>query len=396
MHKITVAGAGYVGLSLAVLLSQHNQVTLLDINPKRIAMLQKRISPLKDDILQEYLSKDTDLVATTDINTAYTDAEFVFIATPTNYDDVTDQFDTKSVEEVIALADEKCHKAIIVIKSTIPVGFTQKMAGKYQDLKLIFSPEFLREGNALTDNLYPSRIIAGYPHGEASKEDAQKVIELLKEGALNEPPVMVMDSNEAEAVKLFANTYLAMRVSFFNELDTYAMEHGLKARHIIDGVCADTRIGDGYNNPSFGYGGYCLPKDTKQLLANFGLIPEEIMKAVVSSNDTRKKYIAQQIQKRLEATDGKTIGIYRLTMKTGSDNFRSSAIQSIINILRGQGISMILYEPIIEEDTWNEIPVIKDLENFKTQSDIIISNRRSSKLEDVKHKVFTRDIYTRD
>jgi len=393
--KIAVAGTGYVGLSLAVLLSQNNSVKAVDIIPEKVEMINNKISPIKDKEIEDFLkTKTLDLTATLDAEDAYKDAELIIIATPTNYDPEINFFDTSSVEAVIEKVKEVNPKAYIVIKSTIPVGFTQSAAEKLQFSNLLFSPEFLREGKALYDNLYPSRVIVGtLSDDERSKDIAKKFAKLLCDGAEKEDiPVLFMHSTEAEAVKLFSNTYLALRVSYFNELDTYAELKGLNTRSIIDGVCLDPRIGAYYNNPSFGYGGYCLPKDTKQLLANFKDVPNEIIKAVVTANQTRKNYISE----RVLCGDPKTVGIYRLTMKAGSDNFRQSAIQDIIFNIKNAGKKILIYEPTCKETEFFGCEITSDIEKFKRDCDIIIANRSSEDLCEVSDKVYTRDLFSRD
>ena len=388
--KISVAGTGYVGLSLATLLSQKHEVYALDVIPEKVEKINNRISPIQDEYIEKYFKeKELNLKATLDYKEAFEGARFVIISTPTNYDEKTHFFDTSSVEDIIKKVKEiNDPNTIMVVKSTIPVGFIKNMKEKYDIDNIFFSPEFLREGKALYDNLYPSRIIVG----EKSKR-AEEFAHLLSESAIKEDiTVKYMDSTEAEAVKLFANTYLALRVSYFNELDTYAELKGLNTKDIIEGVCLDPRIGTHYNNPSFGYGGYCLPKDTKQLLANYNDVPQTMIKAIVDSNDVRKQHIADMILAR----NPKTVGVYRLTMKAGSDNFRASAIQSVMEKIRAKGIETIIYEPTIKEDTFEGYKVEHNLDNFKNNSDIIIANRYNEELEDELDKVYTRDIFSRD
>lgn len=393
--NIAAAGTGYVGLSLAVLLSQHNHVTAVDVVPEKVEKLNNWVSPIQDDEIEKFLreheERGLDLHATLDGAEAYKDADYVIIAAPTNYDAQKNFFDTSHVEEVIELVMSVNDHCMMVIKSTIPVGYTESVRKKYQTDRILFSPEFLRESKALYDNLYPSRIIVGCPEGR--RAEAETFAKLLQEGAIKENiPTLFMGLTEAEAVKLFANTYLALRVSYFNELDTYAEIKGLSTRDIIDGVCLDPRIGTHYNNPSFGYGGYCLPKDTKQLLANYKDVPETMIRAVVEANETRKQYIADHIA----SLSPKLVGIYRLTMKSGSDNFRSSAIQGIIERLKEKGMDLIIYEPTLDKDTFEGVPVTHDLDGFRETSDIILANRVSEDLLPVKEKVYTRDLFSRD
>lgn len=386
--KIAIAGTGYVGLSLATLLSQKHQVVALDILPQKVEQINQRISPIKDEYIEKYFKeKKLHLAATLDYKLAFKDADFIIISTPTDYNDETNRFDTASVEDTIEKALSVNNKATIIIKSTIPVGYTEKVRAKYHSKNILFSPEFLREGKALYDNLYPSRIIVG-----DTTEAAKKFGSLLQECALNDPPVLHMPSTEAEAVKLFSNTYLALRIAYFNELDTYAEVKGLNTKDIVNGVSLDPRIGNFYNNPSFGYGGYCLPKDTKQLLSNYDQVPQNLIGAIVKSNQTRKAHIVQNVLNR----NSKTIGIYRLTMKTNSDNFRSSAIQDIIEKLKDNGLKILILEPTLDADTFDECPVVSDVDEFVTQSDIILANRLDETIIKYKEKVYTRDLFERD
>ena len=393
--RIAIAGTGYVGLSMAVLLAQHNTVTAVDIVPEKADLINRRISPIADSEIQEYLStRPLDLTATTDGDSAYRNADLVLISTPTNYDPDQNYFDTSSVESVIRQVMAVNPSAAVVIRSTVPVGFTESARVKHGCRRLLFSPEFLREGRALYDNLYPSRIVVGVSQDDSQlRQTAEDFAALLREGAVKKDiPVRFMAPAEAEAVKLFANTYLALRVSYFNELDTYAQVRGLDTRAIIEGVCLDPRIGDQYNNPSFGYGGYCLPKDTKQLLANYRDVPQNIISAIVAANSTRKDFIAEQILAR----HPRTVGIYRLTMKAGSDNFRQSSIQGVMKRIKAKGVEVVVYEPALREDRFFNSRVIRDLDEFKRVSDVIVANRYSDDIRDVPDKVYTRDLYFRD
>ena len=393
MKHIAIAGLGYVGLSLACLLSKHNEVTAIDIDEQRVTSINNGVSPIKDPDIEPYLTTTPEtLTATSEAEAAYGKAEYIIIATPTNYDDETHQFDTSSIEAVLDQIVSSGTSADVVIKSTIPVGYTMAISGRYPDLRIMFSPEFLREGHALHDNLHPSRIIVGITRPEDAPY-AEQFAELLREGSLDpNVPTSVTGSTEAEAIKLFANTYLALRVSFFNELDTYAASKGLDSRQIIEGVCLDPRIGNHYNNPSFGYGGYCLPKDSKQLLANYDDVPQNLIRAIVDSNATRKDFIAKQI------IDMKPqiVGAYRLIMKAGSDNFRQNAMLDVVKRIQAAGIEVVVYEPSIDGKTFQDCTIIHSLDDFKTACDVILANRLADELLDVETKVYSRDLWQRD
>ncbi len=386
--KIAIAGTGYVGLSLATLLSVNHEVVALDIIPEKVAKINSRISPFHDEYIERYFKEHTlNLTATTDPVRAYKDADYIIISTPTNYDDITNFFDTSSIEDVLTYVADINPNTTVIIKSTIPVGYTESIRQKYPIKNIIFSPEFLREGKSLYDNLYPSRIIIG----DTTKE-AREFGELLKSCALNDPPVIYMSPTEAEAVKLFANTYLALRIAYFNELDTFAEINHLETKNIIEGVSSDPRIGNFYNNPSFGYGGYCLPKDTKQLLSNYSRIPQNLIESIVKANQTRKTHIANMILNK----SPRKVGIYRLTMKAGSDNFRSSAIQDIIELLKANHLEIIIYEPTLNSSTYQDCQVINNLDVFANQVDLIIANRVDKAIKKYSHKLYTRDIFARD
>lgn len=405
--NIAVAGTGYVGLSLAVLLSQHNHVIAVDVVSEKVDLINRGLSPIADTEIEDYLANhDLSLTATLDGASAYTEADMVVIATPTNYDSEKNYFDTRYVEQVIELVLQVNPSAVMVIKSTVPVGYTKDISERYPEGKFLFSPEFLREGHALYDNLHPSRIIVGVPSESLHREELEKAAvvfaELLAAGSLDaETPILVMRATEAEAVKLFANTYLALRVAYFNELDTYACVRGLDASQIIEGVGLDPRIGGHYNNPSFGYGGYCLPKDTKQLLANYDEVPQNLIEAIVEANRTRKDYIADEVLDRVahlvyQGVAQPKVGVYRLTMKTGSDNFRASSIQGIMKRIKSRGVPVVVYEPTLSDDEFYGSEVVRDLDVFKGECDIILANRWSPELDSVRDKVYTRDLFKRD
>lgn len=405
--NIAVAGTGYVGLSLAVLLSQHNHVVAVDVVPEKVDLISQGLSPIADAEIEDYLANhDLSLTATLDGASAYAEADMVVIATPTNYDPEKNYFDTRYVEQVIELVLQVNPSAVMVIKSTVPVGYTKDISERYPEGKFLFSPEFLREGHALYDNLHPSRIIVGVPSESLHREELERVAvvfaELLAAGSLDaETPILVMRATEAEAVKLFANTYLALRVAYFNELDTYACVRGLDASQIIEGVGLDPRIGGHYNNPSFGYGGYCLPKDTKQLLANYDEVPQNLIEAIVEANRTRKDYIADEVLDRVthlvyQGVTQPKVGVYRLTMKTGSDNFRASSIQGIMKRIKSRGVPVVVYEPTLSDDEFYGSEVVRDLDAFKDECDIILANRWSPELDSVRDKVYTRDLFKRD
>ena len=393
--KITVAGTGYVGLSISILLAQFNEVTACDIVQAKVDLINNKKSPIVDKEISEYLeSKPLKLKATCDTSIAYDSPDFVVIATPTNYDSEKNFFDTSSIEAVLKIVSQKCPQTTVVIKSTIPVGYTDSLYNAFPNLNILFSPEFLREGHALYDNLYPSRIVVSYPKSKPQlAQKASAFADLLLQGAIKKDvEILTPNCTEAEAIKLFANTYLALRVAYFNELDTYAELRGLNTKQIIQGISLDPRIGDFYNNPSFGYGGYCLPKDTKQLLANFNSVPQNLIQAIVDSNRTRKEFIAHQILCRKP----KTVGIYRLTMKANSDNFRQSSIQDIMKILRGEGVNVVIYEPTLSCDSFEGFKLEHDLTSFKSNCDIILANRMTDELKDCVEKIYTRDLFSRD
>lgn len=397
--KIAIAGTGYVGLSNAILLAQHHDVTAVDVIPEKVDMVNRKESPIADAYIEDYLkNRELSLTATLDGDSAYRNAELIIIAAPTNYDDVTGRFDTRAVESILTQIRQAGSKAVVIIKSTIPIGYTKKISARYPELSILFAPEFLREGKALYDNLYPSRIIVGIPQGkEALLPKARLFASLMQEGAIKENiPVLITGSSEAESIKLFSNTFLAIRVAYFNEIDTYAEEKGLHTADIIKGMGYDPRIGDFYNNPSFGYGGYCLPKDTKQLLANYADVPQNVMAAVVEANRTRKDFVADQVLERASALEEPLVGVYRLTMKTGSDNFRASSVQGVMKRVKAKGVPVLVYEPTLDAPEFFGSEVTHDLASFKERAGVIVANRWSEELADVAGKVYTRDLFRRD